>query len=469
MHRTIVWFRNDLRINDNPALANAIASGEVLAVYIDDSGTPTDLAVQGASKVWLHHSLDSLNQTLNGKLNLFSGNPLDILLKLIREYKITQVNWNRCYDYYQIQRDTLIKQELSAANIDVKSFNATLLWEPWTVLKNDGTPYKVFTPYYRKGCLGNEAPRDLVTTPKNFSDSLLHCKESRRLEQLDLLPNHTWHSKLTQHWHISEQQAIKILNEFIHHKLSQYKPGRDFPAQQLTSALSPYLRFGQISPHYIWHTVVAQCVINDSTDTFFSELGWREFSYYLLYHFPTLYKDNWQTKFDNFPWQYNAQNFLAWQQGQTGIPIVDAGMRQLWQTGYMHNRVRMIVASFLTKNLLIDWRYGAKWFLDTLFDADIASNSASWQWVAGSGADAQPYFRIFNPISQAEKFDANGTYIKKYVPELKDLPVPHLFAPWLAPQDVLRSANVVLGSNYPQPLVDLSESRIRALAAFKEL
>ena len=467
MHKTIVWFRNDLRIADNDALSDGIKSGAILPIYIYDTNTPSELSLGAASKVWLHHSLNDLQQSFHGKLNLFIGNPLDIINQLVEKYKIKQVNWNGCYDKYQIKRDTQIKQSLTQQQIIVKSFNGSLLWEPWTILKADHTPYKVFTPYYRKGCLGSTKPREPIITPT--INECLHTNESIALNQLKLLPNHLWHLNLTKHWDISEKAALKQLDNFIDNKIIDYKIGRDVPAEGLTSLLSPYLHFGQISPHYIWYKVLAYGIINDSVDSFFSELGWREFSYYLLYHFPTLYKDNWQVKFNQFPWQYNSHNLTAWQTGQTGIPIVDAGMRQLWQTGYMHNRVRMIVASFLTKNLLIDWRYGAKWFLDTLFDADIASNSASWQWVAGSGADAQPYFRIFNPVTQAEKFDNNGEYIKRYVPELKNLPVPYLFAPWLAPSNILNQSNVVLGNTYPQPIVNLSESRLAALAAFKQL
>ncbi|MCC2624210.1 MAG: deoxyribodipyrimidine photolyase [Burkholderiales bacterium] len=467
MKKTIVWFREDFRVSDNPALFTAVANGEVLPVYINDINTPTDFLPGAASKVWLHHALNDLNNSLDGCLHVFSGNPLDILTKLISTYKITDVHWNRCYDKYQIARDIQIKKSLCNLGANVTSFNGHLLWEPWEILKSDKTQYKVFTPYYRSGCLKAPSPRIPLGKPQNII--YINSKNSLQVDNLDLLPKIRWDIKALEGWDVSENGAHKHLDEFLANKIDQYKIGRDFPGTQLTSRLSPYLHFGQISVHTVWHKVKDLSLVSDEANRFMSELGWREFSYYLLFHFPELYKTNWQSKFNNFPWRLNHKDLKAWQSGNTGIPIVDAGMRELWQTGFMHNRVRMIVASFLTKNLLIDWRRGASWFLDTLFDADIANNSGGWQWVAGCGADAQPYFRIFNPVTQGEKFDPEGIYIKKYVPELKNLPLKYIYAPWLASNEILSKAGVVLGNNYPLPIVDLANSRNLALSLYKAL
>lgn len=467
MKKTIVWFREDLRINDNPALFAAVNNGEILPIYIYDTDTPKDFISGSASKVWLYHALNDLNNSLEGRLQILCGKPFDILADLIKTYKITDIHWNRCYNKYQISRDMKIKHNLSNLGISVTSFNGHLLWEPWEILKSDKTPYKVFTPYYHNGCQKAAPPKAPLDAPQKMK--YIKAKTLLQIDDLNLLPKIRWDIKVLKNWKISEQGAKECLEEFLSDKIDQYKKGRDFPGTQLTSKLSPYLHFGQISVHTVWHYVQGSSLISDDANCFMSELGWREFSYYLLFHFPDLYKTNWQSKFNNFPWQLNHKDLTAWQSGNTGIPIVDAGMRELWQTGYMHNRVRMIVASFLTKNLLIDWRHGANWFLDTLFDADIASNSASWQWVAGCGADAQPYFRIFNPVTQGEKFDPEGIYIKKYVPELKNLPTKYIYAPWLISNEILSSAGVVLGDNYPNPIIDLAKSRNLALSLYKTL
>jgi deoxyribodipyrimidine photo-lyase len=296
--------------------------------------------------------------------------------------------------------------------------------------------------------------------------------ESITLKDLNLLPKTPWHEQLSHHWHIGEEAALAKLDRFLDEDVHGYQKGRDYPASPQTSKLSPHLAFGEISPHQIWHATQERLLhtsYQSDLDTFLKEVGWREFSYYLLYHFPGLPRDNFQSKFDNFPWVDDAENLRKWQKGQTGHPLVDAGMRQLWQTGTMHNRVRMVVASFLVKNLRIHWHHGARWFWDCLVDADLASNSASWQWVAGCGADAAPYFRVFNPATQGEKFDSAGLYTRHFVPELKDLPERYLFTPWLAPDAVLKGAGVILGHTYPKPIVDLQASREKALYAYRLL
>ena len=462
----IVWFRQDLRITDNPALHAAAASGPILPLYILDDSNAADAQMGGTSRVWLHHALNALNRSLDGHLQVFRGNPLTILNTLCQTHAIKNIFWNRCYEPWRIKRDTDIKQTLSAQSIHVQSFNGSLLWEPWDVLKKDGTPYKVFTPFYRKGCLTKPSPRAPLPAPSAF-EFLETPQSENTADSLSLLPSLDWHKSVSADWDISEAGAQTRLNRFLEHAIHDYKNGRNLPSKTGVSRLSAYLHFGQISPNQVWHaTLDAQPT--DGVDVYQSELGLREFSYSLLYHFPQLPKDNLQPRFDAFPWIMNENHLNAWQRGLTGYPIVDAGMRELWQTGYMHNRVRMIVGSFLVKNLLIHWHHGEAWFWDCLFDSDLASNSASWQWIAGCGADAAPYFRIFNPITQGEKFDADGRYTRRYVPELADLPDKYLFQPWSAPAEVLQRANVILGKNYPQPIVDLKSSRQRALDAYQQ-
>ena len=366
-----------------------------------------------------------------------------------------------------IKRDTKIKEYFKEHGVDVHSYNASLLWEPWTIKKDNGEPYKVFTPFYKKGCLGSATPRPAIQkihTAAYVKDNVSSCT----LENLQLLPGIDWDKMLEPHWDISEQGAQKCFIDFLDKGLEGYKEGRNFPAKENVSRLSPYLHFGHISPNQIWDELsTLESTIH--TDHFRSELAWREFSYSQLYINPDLPKVNLQKKFDNFPWRDSAELLKKWQQGITGIPMVDAGMRELWQTGYMHNRVRMIVGSFLVKNLRLHWRHGERWFWDTLVDADLANNSASWQWIAGCGADAAPYFRIFNPVTQGQKFDPEGEYIRKYIPELCDLPNKYLFNPWEAPDNILKLARVQLGSTYPNPIVDLKQSRVDALSAFQSL
>ncbi len=424
----------------------------------------------GASRWWLHHSLQALNNSLDGKLQLFIGDPLSIIPTLLAETGINNIVWNRCYEPWRIDRDKKLKEKLRQRNISVASFNASLLWEPWTIQKKDGTPYKVFTPYYRKGCLAHSAPRFPTDTPdihffsgKNFGHPL---------DQLKLLPAINWYQHIESEWQPGEAGAKLQLSDFIQHSVAHYKDERDIPSVIGTSKLSPHLHFGEVSPNQIWYAIAGPNNTTDldqHRDTFLSELAWREFSYYLLFHFPNLPSKNFNQRFEQFPWRKNNKALSAWQQGLTGIPIVDAGMRELCQTGFMHNRVRMITASFLVKNLLVHWQSGAQWFWDYLLDADLASNSASWQWVAGSGADAAPYFRIFNPVLQGKKFDPKGDYVKHYCPELSQLPNKFIHCPWEAPSEVLSSSGITLGENYPKPIVDLKISRQMALEAFSQL
>ncbi len=471
----IVWFRQDLRLHDNPALTHAAQQGgDILPLYILDDESADEWQMGGASRWWLHHSLHALNQSLDGNLQFFKGNPADIFDMLSHNHDIQGIYWNRCYEPWRIARDTALKSDLiTQGNLDVLSFNAHTLFEPTSVLKKDRTPYKVFTPYYRKGCLtGAQQPNEPI--PKPTALAFATCTESCDLNDLGLLPDINWYTGMETCWQPGEVSAYKRFSNFLEDGLQGYKDGRNFPDKPHVSRLSPHLHFGEISPRHIWHetqTAMHAHHLESDGDHFLSEMGWREFSTYLLYHFPELPHQNLQSKFDRFPWEAPQENdaLTRWQRGMTGYPIVDAGMRELWQTGYMHNRVRMIVGSFLVKHLRIDWRHGAAWFWDTLVDADLANNSASWQWIAGCGADAAPYFRIFNPTTQGTKFDPDGSYTKRYVPELSKLPNRYLFEPWKAPDEILAHAGIALGKDYPLPIVDHSAAREEALASFSSL
>lgn len=463
--KTLFWFRQDLRLSDNPGLYEAAQKGTILPVYIRDKSGEK---MGGASQWWLHQTLSTLNIQLDGKLQFHLGLPEQIIFKLLEKYGLNAVYWNRCYDPSSVQRDTRLKAALKSKGIECQSFNASLLWEPWEILKKDGTPYQIFTPFYR-GCLQAQPPRKPLPPPHNAH----WMGAPTSLADLQLLPNIPWHHALEPHWEVGEAAAENRFKNFLEHGLNGYQMGRNFPAQNHVSRLSPHLHFGEISPHVLWHAIETEKLkskvpIKD-LEHFESEIVWREFSHALLYHFPELPSENFQKKFNAFPWNFDENLLKAWQTGQTGYPIVDAGMRELWQTGYMHNRVRMIVGSFLVKNLMIDWRHGVQWFWDCLVDADLANNSASWQWVAGSGADAAPYFRIFNPVTQGEKFDPDGIYTRRFIPELQHLPLKYLFKPWEAPASVLKQADILLGQNYPKPVVNLQNSRQKALDAFARL
>ena len=411
-------------------------------------------------------SLDYLNKQLDGNLIFLKGDAKGCIDKLMDFFDVEEISWNRSYEPWIVKRDKSLKMYLKS-KVNVNSFNGSLLWEPWEVLKNDGTPYKVFTPFYKRGCLLAREPRVPKSEKINF---FKHNFGSLKLSDLKLLENKKWESKILNQWNVGENASLEIMKSFYLNGVKDYSEGRNFPVKKNVSRLSPYLHWGQISPNILWYELQSSKNVRENDiEVFKSELGWREFAYYLLYHFPQLQKKNLKSNFDNFQWLDDQVSFRKWSKGITGIPIVDAGMRELWQTGYMHNRSRMIVSSFLVKNLLIHWRRGEEWFWDCLFDADAASNSASWQWVAGTGTDSTPYFRIFNPVTQGQKFDPNGDYIKKYVPELKNFPLKFLFCPWECPADILKNINFELGKDYPYPIVDLKESRNRALSTYNLL
>lgn len=463
----IHWFRQDLRISDNPALSQAAKYEYMLPIYILDNENAGPFKMGAASKVWLCHALTSLNASLNNSLTCYRGEAVAIVLRLVEMLPIKAVFWNRCYEPWRIKRDGRLKNKLLEKDIVAQSFNGSLLWEPWEVSTKEGKPYKVFTPFYQKGCLGSHPPRPPIAKLAAIR-GYQGVKNSISIEQLGLLPEKPWSQSIAKSWEISEKGAHEQLAAFVEIGLPHYKGGRDYPSKPYPSKLSPYLHFGQISPHHIWQ-VIGDQEPNEHTAHFCRELGWREFAYNLLFYNPDIPRKNIHPKFDCFPWENNVELLTAWQKGKTGIPMVDAGMRELWKTGYMHNRVRMITGSFLVKNLLLHWHHGERWFWDCLFDADLANNSTSWQWIAGCGADAAPYFRVFNPVIQAQKFDSEGEYIRRLIPEIASLPNEYIFSPWQASQEVLQNARVILGETYPYPIVDLKTSRKKALAAFKSV
>ncbi|MCX7357664.1 MAG: deoxyribodipyrimidine photo-lyase [Alphaproteobacteria bacterium] len=471
----IVWLRQDLRIADNPALAAAVASKRPLVlVYVLDDETPAKWRLGGASRWWLHHSLEALVRDLNAKgakLVLRRGRADAVLHELVRETGAEAVFWNRCYEPFAVARDKALKLTLGAQGVAVESFSGALMFEPWEVRTKSGEAFKVFTPFWR-ACLQVEM-RALAAAPKKIKgwDGAL---ASDGLEDWALLPTRpNWATGFEPCWTPGEAGALKALSAFIDQRLSAYAEGRDLMGEDGTSRLSPHLHFGEISPVQVRRSIEAAVLhepaLQRGADKFFAELGWRDFSANLLFHWPTLPEANWRAQFDAFVWRDDDAAFEAWTKGQTGYPVVDAGMRELWATGYMHNRARMIAASFLIKHLLIDWRRGEDWFWDTLVDADLGNNAASWQWVAGSGADASPYFRIFNPVTQGERYDADGAYVRRWVPELAKLSDELIHQPWIASEDVLAKAGVSLGKTYPEPIVDHTVVRARALAAFAAL
>jgi deoxyribodipyrimidine photo-lyase len=465
--KSLFLFREDLRLFDNQALS-AAAKGKLALLFICPDG------LGGASRWWLHHSLKALQNELakhHITLILRSGDPTKQVLSVAQELKVDRVMWNRVYSPQGMAQGNAMKQALKEVKIEAQSFNGQLLIEPTKVLTQQDTPYKVFTPFWR-ACREWLAPAEPLENP--VLSAITHELDSDNLDDWALLPrNPDWSTGLAERWQPGEQGAQDRWQTFKEGVINDYQEGRDFPAKENTSFLSPHLTFGEISVRQIWHEAKDGMLAGDINETngnkFLSEIGWREFSRYLLVHFPKIVDKPFNSKFEDFPWQDSPSLLTAWQKGRTGYPIVDAGMRELWATGYMHNRVRMIVASFLTKHCLTHWQHGQEWFWDTLVDADIGNNTASWQWAAGCGADAAPYFRIFNPILQSEKFDKKGAYIRKWVPELKSLEDKYLHKPWEAGEERLAKAGIELGHNYPMPIVDHATARQSALDAYQAI
>lgn len=453
MKPVIVWFRQDLRLGDNPALSFAAKNGQpVICLFVLDDQTAGDWKWGGASRWWLHHSLAALDKSLDGKLVLRRGDGAKVIQALARETGADTVVWNRCYEPFAVTRDKKLKGDLTEDGITVQTFNGSLLHEPWVLKTGGGTPFRVFTPFWK--AMRTKEMAQPLASPRKLD---LQMARSETLKDWELLPaKPNWAKNFD--WVPGEKAAQAALYDFLD-DIKDYGRARDLPDRDGTSRLSPHLHWGEISPRQIWHAVTTHGHSGGS-ETFLKELGWREFCTQLLFHNPALPEQPLDKRFEKFPWRKSAKDLAAWKEGQTGIPIVDAGMRQLWQTGWMHNRVRMIVASLLIKHLGIHWREGQAWFWDTLVDGDLANNSANWQWVAGCGADAAPFFRIFNPVLQGEKFDPRGEYVRRFVPELKAMPDKFIHKPWAAPQPP---------RGYPAPIVDLAAGRDRALAAFQAL
>ena len=469
MSIALLWFRRDLRLTDNPALQAALAAGHhVVPIYIHAPDEEAPWMPGGASGVWLAASLQALAALLEQRgagLVLRRGPSLHTLGRLIEETGAEAVYWNRLYEPACIARDAAIKQALKQRGVRAESHNAALLFEPWEIQTGQGTPYRVFTPFWRNGRTRLGEPRIAPAPDRLPGLPTLTC------ESLDVLlpaPAPRWDRAMLSHWQPGEAGAHEELDVFLDDAAAHYETQRDLPDRVGTSRLSPHLHFGEISPHRLIAAIRARrwpAAADRHLETWLKELGWREFSHHLLFHFPTSTDNNLNPRFDALPWaEPDAVALAAWQRGRTGIPIIDAGMRELWATGWMHNRVRMLVASFLTKNLRQHWLHGARWFWDTLVDADLANNTQGWQWTAGTGADASPYFRIFNPVTQAQRFDPGARYVRRWLPELARLPDAAMFAPWEHP-DLAR-----LAPDYPQrPIVDLADSRNAALAAYQRI
>lgn len=466
---SIFWFRQDLRISDNPGFLEASKLGSVMPIYIFDDCAPEKFKIGQASKIYLGNSLESLNKTLKNKLNFYCGDSQKIILDLVKKYEIWNVFWNRCFEPWILEKDSKIEEKLKSIGAECKIYNRSYLINPEEIKTATNSYYKIFGAFKRKVLTHNfDKP---VPAPK-ILNLIKDSDNKTTLSDLNLCKDKLWQEKVKNEWSFGEKAAQKKLYKFIKIKLSGYEKYRNFPGYNHISKLSPNLHLGEISPHQIVDKLSNPKKLDakkSDIDCFVGEIIWREFANYLMFHFKELHSNNFVEKFDNFPWKYDEKLLQAWKTGQTGYPLIDAGMRELSQTGFMHNRVRMVVASFLVKNLMIHWHTGRDWFWDCLVDADLASNSFNWQWIAGCGVDPTPYFRIFNPTLQGDKFDKDGLYTRKFVPELQNMPNKYLFKPWKAPEKILLSAGIKLGTDYPKPIISLEASRNRALAAFKSI
>jgi deoxyribodipyrimidine photo-lyase len=475
MTNALIWLRRDLRLADNPALQAALEQGLLpVPVYIHDPSLETEGA---ASRWWLHHSLKALQQDLHSRgsnLLILTGDSLEQLQAMAQSCDASHVFWNRRYEPAAAACDRIIKSRLVDTGLEVESFAGNLLREPWTLAKRDGTPYRVFTPFYRELQAGT--PVDLpLPAPHNLPPLPGALPATSGIDDLGPLPEIPWDAAFHEHWQPGEAGAWQRLENFSRDAMADYADNRDRPDLPDTSRLSPHLHFGEISPRQIRQFVEDNIRHREEpgllagAEAWLRQLAWREFGHHLLWHYPETAGQPLDRRFESFPWSDDPVGLRAWQTGQTGIPLVDAGMRELWTTGWMHNRVRMVAASLLTKNLLLPWQSGAAWFMDTLVDADLANNTLGWQWTAGCGADAAPYFRVFNPVRQGERFDPDGVYVRRWVPELAGLPARWIHQPWAAPASQLHDAGIMIGKDYPQPIVDLSDSRKAALSAWDRI
>ncbi len=462
---TIVWFRLDLRVADHPALAAAAKrGGPVVPVFIWAPEEEGAWPPGAASRWWLHHSLASLDASLrrrSSRLVVCTGPSLRTLRALVEETGATAVYWSRRYEPMLRARDAQVEDSLREQGVETRTFNAALLVEPTEVLTRQGGPFKVFTPFWRAAAT-HEPPAPLDAPRKIAAPG--RWPSSKPLKQLPLLPDTDWAGGMRAAWTPGEAGAAAMLHDFLAEAAGAYDTLRDIPGTPGTSRLSPHLHFGEVSPHAVYHAVQVRMAERTrpgwvrAAESYLRQLYWREFAHHLLWHFPHTAEEPLNRAFRAFPWQSDAHALRAWRKGRTGYPIVDAGMRELWASGWMHNRVRMIAASFLVKDLLLPWQEGARWFWDTLVDADLANNTLGWQWVAGCGADAAPYFRVFNPELQGRKFDPDGTYVRTWIPELAHVPGAGAHAP-----------QVRQGGKYPAPIVNHQEARGRALAAYESV
>jgi deoxyribodipyrimidine photo-lyase len=469
---SLVWLRDDLRLDDNPALIAAASDGPVVALYVLDDSGKSGRPLGGAARWWLHHSLTRLSESLARQgvtLLLRAGDPNDIVPEVAAKVGATSVHWNRRYFAWSKPMDSAIKQSLIAKGIKVESHKGNVLTEPWEIKTGSGGYFKVFTPFFRAATPTCDAWAAFASPMPTMTGGMTACK-SDELSDWRLLPTSPdWSKGLSDMWTPGEVGAASNLEAFLGGAITGYRENRNVPSVVGTSRLSPHIRFGEVSIRRVWNAARAKMAASPQVasdgQTFLSELGWREFSTQLVYHYEDFPDQSWKPEFRAFPWKADNIALRAWQKGMTGYPIVDAGMRELWATGWMHNRVRMIVASLLVKHLLQDWRDGEAWFWDTLVDADIANNAAGWQWVAGSGADASPYFRIFNPMTQGENFDPKGKYVRRWVPEIARLPDSLIHRPFDAPREILAATGITLGKTYPFPIIDHAAGRQRALEA----
>ena len=477
MKPSLCWLRLDLRLADNPALQAAIRhGGAVIPVFVHAPEEESPWPPGAASNWWLHQSLAALarNLRLAGSRLVFRRGPaLEALRRLVQETGATGVFWSRRYEPAVAARDAAVLAALRSEGIKAESSNAALLHEPWAVKNQSSRPFQVFTPFW-KHCLKLDDPPAPLRAPQEIP-APEKWPSSLALAELGLEPTGQWAGGLRAAWSPGETGAQENLQAFLACNFANYPDRRDRPEAAGTSRFSPSLHFGEISPRQVWHGVKtfaakhAMSAVQWRGSQFLKELGWREFAHHLVFHFPRTPEEPWRRQFAKFPWRRDEKQLRAWQRGRTGFPMVDAGMRELWATGWMHNRVRMIAASFLVKDLLQPWLEGARWFWDTLVDADLAQNSLGWQWAAGCGADAVPYFRIFNPAMQGEKFDPQGGYVRRWCPELAALPARWIHQPHATPPEVLRAAKIALGRDYPWPIVNHAGARAAALAAFARI
>ena len=467
-NKAIVWIRDDFRLSDNSALSYASVNHDFVSVIYIFNNEYFD-GKREAQKWWISKSLESLDDDLN-KLNIKLEIVISDELKFFSKIKDKNISiyWNKVYEPNQLEIDKKIINDLEKKNIKYKLFKGNILNEYQSITKKDGTPFKVFSPFWRHA---EQIYLDRVPK-KNLKLRKMKKKVDfigSNIKPNDLLPKKNWYKKFENYWNVSEKESHTQLKEFIKNRIIKYGNDRDYPYLNGSSKLSPYIRNGQINVNHIWENCSKLKTRNIGIRKYMNELGWREFSHSLINYFPQMLKGNLRSEFDRFPWEKNERNLKAWKKGLTGYPIVDAGMRQMYETGWMHNRIRMVVGSFLVKHLRINWKEGEKYFRNCLLDFNEANNVAQWQWVAGCGADAAPYFRIFNPILQGEKFDKNGDYVKKWVPELKNYPLKYIHKPWELDLKFQESINIIIGRDYPKPIVIHEDARKKALNAFQSL